>query len=116
LLTTLGARTGKIRMTPLMRVEYHGQYAIVASFGGAPRNPLWYHNIVANPRVALQDRTVTKEYDACEVSGDERVLWWQRAVAAFPDYAEYQRKTSRQIPIFVLTPIAWTNSDAEAPT
>ena len=106
LLTTIGAKSGKIRKTPLMRVEHDGEYAIVASLGGAPKNPVWYHNIKAHPRVELQDGEVTKEYDAREVVGDEKAVWWERAVEAWPDYAEYQTKTDRQIPVFVLTPIS----------
>ncbi|MGV0792260.1 nitroreductase family deazaflavin-dependent oxidoreductase [Mycolicibacterium sp. XJ1819] len=106
LLTTVGAKTGKLRKTPLMRVEHDGEYAVVASLGGAPKNPVWYHNIVANPQVELQDGAVTKEYRAREAVGDERALWWQRAVAAWPDYADYQNKTDRRIPVFVLTPIS----------
>ena len=105
LLTTVGAKTGKIRKTPLMRVEHGGEYAVVASLGGAPKNPVWYHNIKAHPRVELQDGTVTKDYEAREVFGDEKAAWWERAVAAWPDYAEYQTKTDRQIPVFVLTPV-----------
>jgi deazaflavin-dependent oxidoreductase (nitroreductase family) len=105
LLTTIGAKTGKIRKTPLMRVEHDGEYAVVASLGGAPKNPVWYYNIKAHPRVELQDGEVTKDYEAREVSGDEKSVWWERAVAAWPDYAEYQTKTDRQIPVFVLTPI-----------
>ncbi|MCB0940952.1 MAG: nitroreductase family deazaflavin-dependent oxidoreductase [Mycobacterium sp.] len=105
LLTTIGAKTGKIRKTPLMRVEHGGEYAVVASLGGAPKHPVWYHNIKAHPRVELQDGTVTREYEAREVTGDEKATWWNRAVAAWPDYADYQRKTDRQIPVFVLTPI-----------
>jgi deazaflavin-dependent oxidoreductase (nitroreductase family) len=106
LLTTIGAKSGKIRKTPLMRVEHGGEYAIVASLGGAPKNPVWYHNVKANPQVELQDGTVTKDYEAREVLGDERAVWWERAVAAWPDYAEYQTKTDRQIPVFVLTPVS----------
>jgi deazaflavin-dependent oxidoreductase (nitroreductase family) len=105
LLTTIGAKSGKIRKTPLMRVEHGGEYAVVASLGGAPKHPVWYHNIVAHPQVELQDGEVTKDYEAREVSGDEKAAWWERAVAAWPDYAEYQKKTDRQIPVFVLTPI-----------
>jgi deazaflavin-dependent oxidoreductase (nitroreductase family) len=105
LLTTIGAKSGKLRKTPLMRVEHNGEYAVVASLGGAPKNPVWYYNIVKNPRVELQDGTDTGDYDAREVFGDEKALWWQRAVAAYPDYADYQRKTDRAIPVFVLTPI-----------
>ena len=105
LLTTVGAKTGKIRKTPLMRVEHGGEYAVVASLGGAPKNPVWYHNIKAQPRVELQDGTVNKDYEAREVFDDEKAAWWERAVAAWPDYANYQTKTDRQIPVFVLTPI-----------
>ena len=105
LLTTIGAKTGKIRKTPLMRVEHDGQYAIVASLGGAPKNPVWYYNVKKNPRVELQDKTVAGDYDAREVFGDEKALWWERAVAAWPDYANYQTKTDRRIPVFVLTPV-----------
>jgi deazaflavin-dependent oxidoreductase (nitroreductase family) len=105
LLTTVGAKTGKLRKTPLMRVEHNGEYAVVASLGGAPKNPVWYYNIAKNPRVELQDGSVTKDYDAREVFGDEKAAWWERAVAAWPDYADYQQKTDRQIPVFVLTPV-----------
>ena len=105
LLTTIGAKTGKIRKTPLMRVEHNGEYAVVASLGGAPEHPVWYHNVKAHPRVELQDGAVTKDYEAREVVGDEKAVWWERAVDAWPDYANYQKKTDRQIPVFVLTPI-----------
>ena len=105
LLTTIGAKTGKLRKTPLMRVEHGGEYAIVASLCGAPKHPVWYHNVVKNPHVELQDGTVTGDYQAREVFGEEKALWWERAVAAYPDYADYQAKTERQIPVFVLTPI-----------
>jgi deazaflavin-dependent oxidoreductase (nitroreductase family) len=105
LLTTVGAKTGKIRKTPLMRVEHNGEYAVVASLGGAPKHPVWYYNIKANPQVELQDGEVTKDYTSREVSGDEKATWWERAVATWPDYAEYQKKTDRQIPVFVLTPV-----------
>ncbi len=105
LLTTVGAKTGKLRKTPLMRVEHDGEYAVVASLGGAPKHPVWYHNITAHPQVELQDGTVTRDYRAREVFGDEKALWWERAVEVWPDYADYQRKTDRVIPLFVLTPI-----------
>ena len=105
LLTTVGAKTGKLRKTPLMRVEHDGEYAVVASLGGAPKNPVWYYNVVKNPRVELQDGPVTRDYEAREVSGDEKAVWWGRAVAAYPDYADYQKKTDREIPLFVLTPV-----------
>jgi F420H(2)-dependent quinone reductase len=104
ILTTRGARTGNIRKTPLMRVEHDGRYAVVASLGGAPKHPVWYHNIVANPRVELQDGPVKREYTAREVTGDEKAEWWDHAVEAWPDYAEYQKKTDREIPVFVLDP------------
>ena len=104
LLTTLGAKSGKLRKTPLMRVEHDGEYAVVASLGGAPKNPVWYYNIAANPHVELRDGTVVKDYTAREVFGEEKAQWWERAVATWPDYAEYQTKTDRQIPVFVLTP------------
>jgi deazaflavin-dependent oxidoreductase (nitroreductase family) len=103
LLTSVGAKTGKLRKTPLMRVEHDGEYAVVASLGGAPNNPVWYHNLKKNPHVELQDGPVKKDYIAREVSGEERDLWWERSVAAFPDYADYQKKTERVIPVFVLT-------------
>jgi F420H(2)-dependent quinone reductase len=105
ILTSVGARTGKIRKTPLMRVEHGGEYAVVASKGGAPSHPVWYHNLVANPHVELQDGPVKKDYRAREVSGAEREAWWERAVAVWPDYANYQKKTDRTIPVFVLTPV-----------
>ncbi|KAF4407611.1 MULTISPECIES: nitroreductase family deazaflavin-dependent oxidoreductase [Streptomyces] len=105
-LTTRGAKSGKIRKTPLMRVEHDGDYAVVASQGGAPRHPVWYHNLVADPRVELQDGPERRDMTAREVTGDEKKVWWERAVAAFPDYADYQRKTDREIPVFVLEPAA----------
>ena len=106
ILTSVGAKSGKLRKTPLMRVEHDGEYAVVASLGGAPRNPVWYYNLAANPRVELQDGPVKQDYVAREVSGDERAAWWERAVAAWPDYAEYEKKTTRVMPVFVLTPAA----------
>ncbi|WP_432010004.1 nitroreductase family deazaflavin-dependent oxidoreductase [Streptomyces cucumeris] len=106
LLTTRGAKSGKIRKTPLMRVEHDGHYAIVASLGGAPEHPVWYHNVVADPRVELRDGPVRQDMTAREVTGDEKARWWERAVQAYPDYADYQRKTDRQIPVFVLEPAA----------
>ncbi|MGW5365983.1 nitroreductase family deazaflavin-dependent oxidoreductase [Actinopolymorpha pittospori] len=105
LVTTRGARTGKLRKVPLMRVVHEGVYAIVASLGGAPKHPVWYYNVTADPHVELQDGAITKDYVAREVTGDERAIWWDRAVAAYPDYADYQKKTDRQIPVFVLEPI-----------
>lgn len=105
LLTTLGAKSGKIRKTPLMRVEHAGEYLVVASKGGTPENPSWYHNIVDAPLVELQDGSVRKDYTPRELEGDERAIWWERAVEAFPNYADYQVKTDRLIPIFLLTPV-----------
>ena len=105
LLTTIGAKTGKLRKTPLMRVENDGEYAVVASLGGAPKHPVWYHNVKKNPIVELQDGTATGDFEAREVFGEEKAAWWRRAVAVWPDYADYQQKTDREIPVFVLTPI-----------
>jgi len=102
IVTSLGATSGKVRKTPLMRVEHEGRYAAVASQGGAPKHPTWYHNLVADPRVELQDGPEKWDMIAREVSGAERDEWWERAVAAFPNYADYQRRTERQIPVFVL--------------
>jgi deazaflavin-dependent oxidoreductase (nitroreductase family) len=104
ILTSRGAKSGKIRKTPLMRVEHDGLYAVVASLGGAPEHPTWYHNLVADPHVELQDGPVRQDLTARELTGDEKAAWWERAVAAFPDYAAYQQKTDRQIPVFVLEP------------
>ena len=104
IITNHGARTGVVRKTPVMRVEHGGRYAAVASQGGAPTHPYWYYNLRANPRVELQDGPDKRDMTAREVSGEERARWWDRAVAAYPPYAEYQQKTSRQIPVFVLEP------------
>ncbi|MFE2450318.1 nitroreductase family deazaflavin-dependent oxidoreductase [[Kitasatospora] papulosa] len=104
LLTTRGAKSGKLRKTPLMRVEHDGQYAVVASLGGAPKHPVWYYNVLADPEVELRDGTVRQDMTAREITGEEKALWWGRAVEAFPDYAEYQSKTDREIPVFVLSP------------
>lgn len=104
ILTTRGAKSGKIRKTPLMRVEHNGRYAVVASLGGAPKHPVWYHNVVADSRVELQDGPVRQDMTAREVTGDEKAQWWERAVEAWPDYAEYQKKTDRVLPVFVLEP------------
>lgn len=103
--TMRGAKSGKVRKIALMRVEHDGEYAVVASMGGAPTHPVWYHNVVAHPRVELQDGAVKREYLAREVDGPERELWWERAVAVWPDYADYQRRTERRIPVFVLGPV-----------
>jgi F420H(2)-dependent quinone reductase len=104
ILTTRGARSGKLRKIPLMRVEHEGRYAVVASLGGAPKHPVWYHNLKADPNVELQDGAQPRDMVAREVSGDERAEWWKRAVAAYPDYEDYQKRTDREIPVFVLEP------------
>lgn len=104
-ITSLGASTGKLRKHPVMRVERDGVYAAVASKGGAPDNPAWYSNLVEHPLVELQDETAKADYTARELSGDERNVWWGRAVEVWPDYAEYQTKTERQIPVFALEPV-----------
>jgi deazaflavin-dependent oxidoreductase (nitroreductase family) len=106
ILTSRGAISGKLRKTPLMRVEHDGNYAVVASQGGAPTHPRWYFNLVADPQVELQDGPQTFDMTAREVTGDEKAAWWERAVAAYPDYADYQKKTDREIPVFVLEPSA----------
>ncbi|OHV42585.1 nitroreductase family deazaflavin-dependent oxidoreductase [Pseudofrankia sp. BMG5.36] len=106
LMTYRGAKTGKVRKTPVMRVEHESRYAAVASNGAQPTNPQWYPSLLAEPIIELQDRTVTRQYRAREVFGDEKALWWRRAVDAFPDYADYQRKIDRQIPVFVLEPVS----------
>ncbi|MGW1913315.1 nitroreductase family deazaflavin-dependent oxidoreductase [Streptomyces sp. NPDC002076] len=105
LLTSRGAKSGKIRKTPLMRVEHEGTYAVVASQGGAPKHPVWYFNITSDPHVELQDGPVKRDMRAREVTGEERARWWERAVAAYPPYADYQKKTAREIPVFVLEPL-----------
>ncbi len=105
-LTSVGAKSGLLRKTALMRVERGGEYAVVASLGGAPKHPGWYFNLVKTPRVELQDGAVKGDYLAREITGDEKAVWWERAVAAYPPYADYQAKTDRRIPVFVLTPDA----------
>lgn len=104
-LTTVGAKTGALRKTPLMRVEHDGRYAVVASKGGAPDEPDWASNIRNHPHVELQDGAVKRDYMARELDGDERAEWWDRAVVAWPDYANYQTKTDRLIAVFVLEPM-----------
>lgn len=101
-LTTVGAKTGALRKTALMRVEHEGRYAVIASLGGAPHEPKWASNIRRHPQVELQDGAVKADYLAHEAEGEERALWWERAVAAFPDYADYQARTERRIAVFVL--------------
>ena len=102
ILTTQGRRTGKLRKTPLMRVEHGGTYAVVASLGGSPTHPVWYYNLVADPDVTLQDGAEVSQRRAREVAGDEKAKWWAHAVEAWPAYAEYQTRTDREIPVFVL--------------
>ena len=105
ILTTVGAKSGKLRKIPLMRVTDGTRYAVVASLGGAAHHPLWFHNVVANPVVTLQDGATVKDYRARLAEGDEKADWWARAVEAWPDYANYQTKTQRVIPVFVLEPL-----------
>jgi deazaflavin-dependent oxidoreductase (nitroreductase family) len=104
IVTTRGNKTGKVRKMALMRVEHGGEYALVASMGGAPTHPVWYHNLVASPdTVTLQDGPEPMAVEVRELDGDERAAWWARAVAAFPPYAEYQEKTDRRIPVLLAT-------------
>jgi F420H(2)-dependent quinone reductase len=106
IVTSKGNKTGKIRKTPLMRVEHGGQYLLVASQGGAPKHPVWYYNLTADPgNVLLQDGPDRFPVKVRELEGDERAEWWPRAVAAFPPYAEYQKKTDRTIPVFLATKV-----------
>jgi deazaflavin-dependent oxidoreductase (nitroreductase family) len=108
LLTMRGAKSGKIRKVPVMRVEHDGVYAAVASLGGAPKHPVWYFNLKADPKIQLLDGSTTGEFVAREIdpTGEERELWWARCVEAYPDYAEYEKKTDRIMPIFLLEPVA----------
>ncbi|WP_109210987.1 MULTISPECIES: nitroreductase family deazaflavin-dependent oxidoreductase [Microbacterium] len=103
-LTTVGAKTGALRKTALMRVEHAGRYAVVASKGGAPDEPRWAENMRRQPHVELQDADVKRDYIARELSGGERTEWWARAAEVWPDYDSYQLRTDRQIAIFVLEP------------
>ncbi len=105
-LTTKGAKSGGLRKTALMRVEHEGEYAVIASKGGAPENPAWYFNIRAESLVELQDGDVKRDYRAHVAEGAERAAWWERSVAAWPDYASYQENTDRVIPVIVLTPLS----------
>ncbi|MFC9127915.1 nitroreductase family deazaflavin-dependent oxidoreductase [Streptomyces sp. NPDC057099] len=105
-LTSRGAKSGKLRKTPVMRVEHDGRYAAVASLGGAPKHPVWYFNLKSDPHVELQDGPRKQDMTAREVTGEEKSEWWERAVAAYPAYADYQKKTDREIPLFVLEPVA----------
>lgn len=106
IVTMRGAKSGKVRKIPLMRVEHGGSYAVVASDGGAREHPLWYYNLVANPDVELQDGPHKKDMYVRELTGDEKAEWWKRCVDAWPDYAEYQKRTARAIPVFLLEPIS----------
>jgi deazaflavin-dependent oxidoreductase (nitroreductase family) len=102
--TSVGARSGNLRKNPVMRVEHEGTYALVASKGGAPSHPTWYHNLVKNPTIELQDGPSRRDYTVRVAEGDERAAWWERAVAVWPDYADYQTKTDREIPLFIAEP------------
>jgi deazaflavin-dependent oxidoreductase (nitroreductase family) len=104
-MTSVGAKTGTLRKTALMRVEHDGRYAVVASLGGAAKHPVWYYNLKADPHVELQDGAIKRDYLAREVTGDEKAVWWERALIVWPAYAGYQKKTTRQIPVFVLEPM-----------
>jgi deazaflavin-dependent oxidoreductase (nitroreductase family) len=107
IITTRGHRSGKIRKFPLMRVEHDGEYALVASLGGAPQNPQWYGNLVADPTaLMIQDGAQPHDFVARELEGEERTQWWERAVEAYPSYADYQENTSRIIPVFLAAPVA----------
>jgi deazaflavin-dependent oxidoreductase (nitroreductase family) len=103
-ITSVGAKSGVLRKNPVMRVERDGTYVAIASYGGGPKHPVWYYNFLAHPEVDLQDGPVLKTYDVKLVTGDERVDWWEYAVKTWPTYASYQKKTDREIPVFVLTP------------
>jgi deazaflavin-dependent oxidoreductase (nitroreductase family) len=105
-LTSVGAKTGQLRKTALMRVEHDGEYAVIGSLGGAPKNPVWVYNLRKEPHVELQDGPEKHDYLAREVDGEERAVWWERAVEAYPPYADYQLKTERVIPVFVLSRLA----------
>ncbi len=101
ILTTRGNKSGKIRKTPLMRVEHDGEYALVASMGGAPKHPVWYHNLKSHPAAMIQDGPEPHDVVVRELDGAERDAWWNRAVAAYPPYADYQARTKRVIPVFL---------------
>ena len=105
IMTNRGVASGKLRKTPVMRVEHDGRYLAVASVGGAPQHPAWYRNLLADPHVELQDGPVKRDMVARELNGEEKRIWWERAVAAFPPYADYQQRTDRQIPVFLLEPV-----------
>ncbi len=103
-LTTLGAKTGALRKTALMRVEHGGEYVVVASKGGAPEHPVWYHNLRAHPLAELQDGPDRRDYTVRELDGEERERWWRRALEVWPPYAEYAQRTDRVIPLLLLSP------------
>jgi len=105
LLTMRGQSSGKLRKVPLMRVEHDGVYAAVASVGGGPKHPVWYHNLTADPHIELQDRGTRQDMIVREINGDEKAQWWERCVAAFPNYADYQAKTDREIPVLLAEPV-----------
>jgi len=105
LLTSTGAKTGRTRKVPVMRIEHEGQYALVASSAGSDKHPGWYYNITREPRVQIQDGATKGEFVAREISGDERDAWWSRAVETWPEFEDYTRMTTRSIPLFVLTPV-----------
>jgi deazaflavin-dependent oxidoreductase (nitroreductase family) len=105
IVTTRGNKSGKVRKIPLMRVEHDGEYALVASYGGSPAHPVWYYNLIADPtNITIQDGPEPFAVDVRQITGEERARWWDRAVAAYPPYAEYQERTDRLIPVFVATP------------
>ncbi len=103
--TSVGAKSGKLRKNPVMRVEHAGSYALVASKGGAPEHPTWYHNLVGHPRVEVQDGSDRRDYTVRVADGEERTRWWERAVDVWPDYASYQARTDREIPVFIAEPV-----------
>ncbi len=105
IVTSLGARSGKLRKTPLMRVEHDGSYALVASQGGAPTHPVWYHNLVAHPEIELQDGPEPRPMTTRLLDGEEKAAWWVKAVEAYPSYADYQAGTDREIPVFLAEPV-----------
>lgn len=104
IVTYRGRKSGAVRKMGLMRVENGGRYALVASKGGDPKNPEWYHCLVAEPHVEIQDGAEPHDYIVRELAGDERATWWDRSVAAYRDYADYQQKTDRRIPVFLAEP------------
>ena len=105
-ITSRGAKSGKLRKNPVMRVERDGKYVAIASLGGAPKNPTWYYNFIENPEVDLQDGAEKHTYVARRLEGDERAEWWDYSVATWATYGEYQKKTDREIPVFVLEPVS----------